>query len=323
MARRKANEEEYEDEYEEEYAEETIVESISTASWRRMILVPLILVLFGFGSWMLWKKYSEEVLNHSSYILDASNISYTSEPEWLGNRNIGEEVIELGSLESKKIHEPGLSVGIGSAFMLHPWVKEVDRVRLHYPAKIEVVLTYRKPVAFVVMPVDIYDDGKARIMPIDSEAVVLPPEDFTPELAQAFPRIDVGDTQPIGRDFGTGWGDPVVADAAKIAELLVEDWGELKDVLYQIQLNPRPTSTSAHADFDILGRPGAGPNGGTLVFHWGRAPGDEQSDEPPAQTKYKALKQWVEDARTNELPLDGIDLRSIRNLQAAKSRLYR
>lgn len=323
MGRRRVAEEdeyEYEDEYEEELPEGgSVADRFASASWRRAALLPLILILFGFGAWMIWKKYSDEVLNHPSYRLTLEDIDYTPEPEWL-KRKILPEVIELGSLEAKKIHDSGLAVTVGGAFALHPWVKDVERVRLHYPAKLEAVLSYRRPVAFVVMH-DSRRDGKFRINPVDEEAVWLPPNDCTPEFARGFPRIDVGDTRPVAE--GTGWGDPAVVDAAKIAELLMQDWNELKDVLYQIQLNPRPLSASTRSDFDIVGRPGDGPNGGTLVIHWGHAPGEEQSGEPSASVKFEALKQWVADAKGNGLPIDQIDLRRMEEAQAAKAGVLR
>lgn len=316
MARRKAKDEEFEDEYEEEYTGGSFIDAFSSASWRRIFVLPLILILFGFGSWMLWKKYRDDVLNHASYKLDAKSIKYTPEPEWL-KRDILDEVVKLGSLESKKSHETGLTVQVRGAFVHHPWVKEVERVRIHYPAKLEVVLTYRKPVAMVALPDDDPDDGEAWILPIDADAVLLPSRDFSPEFAQTFPRINVGNTKPVGRD-GASWGDPVVADAAKLAELLYAEWESLKDVLYQIQLNSRPTSTGTAADFDIRGRSGVGPEGHDLLIHWGRAPGKEQASEPTAKAKFEALRDWVNDARINGLPIDEIDLRTVRLIQAFK-----
>jgi hypothetical protein len=214
MARR-GDEEEYEDGYEEEYEGNSLIEFLSSTSWRRAVVVPLILLLFGFGSWMMWKKYRDEVLNHSSYCLDPNNIQYTEEPEWLP-RKILAEVVKLGSLEAKKINEQGLTVHVASAFEHHPWVKKVDRVVPYYPAKLVVELSYREPIAVVVRPFEA--DGKAWIdfYPIDAEAVLLPSDDFSKERVREFPRIDVGNTLPAGL-AGSCWGDEMVADAAKIA----------------------------------------------------------------------------------------------------------
>lgn len=317
MARRR-DEEEYEDEYEEEYEGGSFVDRFASASWRTAIVVPLILILFAFGSWMIWKKYRDQVLDHSSYSLDPTNITYTAPPEWIQG-DILEDVVKLGSLEKKRIHDTGLTVQVASAFEHHPCVKRVERVRISYPAKLNVELTYREPVAMVALPDDDPTDGDAWILPIDSEAVLLRTSDFTPTLAQSFPRIDVGNTEPSGPE-GSSWGDEAVADAAKIAELLYKDWSSLKEVLYQVELSSQSTSTARAGDFDIRGRPNLGPDPPGLLIHWGRAPGKEQVGEPTAKAKLEKLKQWVNEAKLNgRLPIGEIDLRSVRALQASKA----
>lgn len=318
MARRKDDEEEYEDEYEEEYEGGSVVDRFSSASWRRIVLIPLILILFGFGAWTIWKKYRDKVLAHPSYALDPQNIKYTDPPAWITG-DILEDVVKLGSLEEKRIHDTGLTVQVASAFEHHPCVKRVERVRIAYPAKLSVELTYRTPIAMVALPDDDPNDGEAWILPIDAEGVLLRSEDFTPEFAQSFPRIDVGNTEPSGPP-GSGWGDEAVADAAKIAEVLYEDWDTLKDVIYQVELSAQSSSMSMNGDFDVRGRPDLGPRPPGLLIHWGRAPGHEQAGEPTAKAKLAKLKQWVNDARmTGRLPIGEIDLRSVKALQSAKS----
>ena len=87
---------------------------------------------------------------------------------------------------------------------------------------------------------------------------------------------------PAG-DHGTSWGDPIVADAAKLAELLYDDWANLGSVLYQIERSSQPNSSKSSPDFDIRGRPDLGPSPPGLLVHWGRARGKEcrESRPPP------------------------------------------
>ena len=167
----------------------------------------------------------------------------------------------------------------------------------------------------VALPDDDPSDGEAWILPIDGSGTLLPAEDFTPEFAQSFPRIDVGNTIPTG-PVGSAWGDEVIADAAKIAELLYRDWQALGDVLYQVERSSQPTSTTLAADFDITGRPDTAAQ--QLVIHWGRAPGEEQAGEPTAKAKLVKLKEWVNDAKLRgQFPAREIDLRSVRVMQAS------
>jgi len=315
MARRRAEEDEFEEEYEEEYEGGSIADAFASSSWRRAIIVPLILVLFGFGTWMLWKRNRDNVFGHSSYQLAPENIAYTLPPDWI-KRDILGEVLKLGSLEAKGIHDDGVTAQVAGAFEHHPWVKEVERVRIMHPAKLQVKLTYRSPVAMVTLPDDNPDDDEALMLPIDESAVQLPWEDFTEDFANdGFPRIDVGNTYPTG-PVGSIWGDKVVEHAAKIAEVLHADWANLKDVLHRIERSSQPTSTSDKTDFDIIGKPSAKSGHPMLIVHWGRAPGEEQAGEPTAKSKLKRLKEWVNDAKlSGYAPVGEIDLRSVRSMQ--------
>jgi len=159
------------------------------------------------------------------------------------------------------------------------------------------------------------------LQPIDGEGVALPGYDshskqdyIAPEFAQLFPRIFVGQTLPLG--LGVGWGDPVVVEAAKLAEFLQADWPTLRHVLYQIQLNSQPTSTVSSPKFVILGRPHPGGEPDLLV-HWGRAPGKESAGEPSAKVKLAKIKDWLADPQRGGSPLTGeIDVSSIRAISA-------
>ena len=157
------------------------------------------LLLFGFGSWFAWKKYGSEVRAHSSYKLGPESIVFNDPPDWL-HRDILAEVVELGSLESRNSTEADVSLQVRNAFMLHPWVKDVDRVRVFYPAKLEAVVVYRHPVAMVALPPSYDPSGKPLygMIAIDEEGTLLPKEDFHNRLdfAESFPRIDVGNTLP-------------------------------------------------------------------------------------------------------------------------------
>lgn len=310
MADEEEVDEEFEEEYEEDYEGGSLVNAFASTSWRRVVVFPLILVLFAVGVWFLWKRNRDRVFAHHSYKLDPRNIEYTSPPDWI-NRDILEEVLECGSLETKGIHDEGITVQVAGAFEHHAWVKEVERVRIVYPAQLQVELSYRKPVAMVKLPPPRDPEKPQRMWPIDASAVRLPSQDFTEEFAHlSFPRIDVGASHPTGL-IGSIWGDKVVEDAAKLAELLHDDWETLGQIVYRIVRSSEPTSSAMSVDFDIVGY-GDDP----LVVHWGRAPGKEQAGEPSAQAKINKLKEWFRQAKVEGyVPVSEIDLRSMRLLQ--------
>ena len=299
------DEDEVEDEGEDDGSQRSSVfTSLPDASQRRAVLVPLILVLFGFGAWLMWKRYGDQVLAGDSFRFDPYKIHYTDPPKSLASRNILEEVVQIGSLDAVELHQPELVLQVVNAFELHPWVKRVVRVRKRYPPKMSVEVSYRSAVAMVALPPR---KGRYFLQPIDEEAVILPDEDFNGEQARNYPRIDLG-RGCQGIPDGAGWGDPVVIDAARIAKLLYHDWEELGEVLYEIRLGTQPLSASSSADFDIRGRPGTPHEG--LLFHWGRAPGNEQVGEPNAESKLANLRRWVTDAKLATHPVRReIDLR--------------
>jgi|GEM_PF-6435977 len=153
-----------------------------------------------------------------------------------------------------------------------------------------------RAVAMVVLSDDNPNDNEALLLPIDRYSVLLPPEHFTPKLAQGYLRIDVAKTFPRG-PIGVKWGDWRVADAAKIAALLQADWHELKDVLYQIELLNKEDE-SGSPEFVIRSRAEASEPPSVSV-RWGRAPGKELENERTPDAKLRRLKKWVGELREN------------------------
>ena len=180
----------------------------------------------------------------------------------------------------------------------------------------------------VILPNPDPEELETKMLPIDANSVQLPWEDLSEDeeyANTAFPQIDVGNGFPTG-PVGSLWGDKLIEHAAKLAEILHADWDHFGDVLVRIERSSQPTSTTAAADFDIVGRsrPGHPP----LVVHWGRAPGEEQVGEPSAVSKLNHLRKWVNEAKIKGYNTVGeIDLRSTSiiqdSLQAARKESIR
>ena len=64
MARRHEDEE-----YEEEHEGNSLVRVLTDPAWRRTAMIPLILVLFAGGAFLMWRRYADEVLGHKTYAL--------------------------------------------------------------------------------------------------------------------------------------------------------------------------------------------------------------------------------------------------------------
>lgn len=86
------------------------------------------------------------------------------------------------------------------------------------------------------------------LLPIDSEGVLLPSEDFSPKEAEAYPRLGGIKSIPVG-PVGTKWGDPRVDDNAQIAAVLIGDWARLK--LYRIVASPAPVGGGTERGLEL------------------------------------------------------------------------
>src|SRR5690606_21763453 len=144
-------------------------------------------------------------------------------PAWI-HTDIKTEVIRDASLDGAlSILDDGLTRRIANAFELHPWVARVHRVSKRHPARVEVDLVYRQPVAMVAV--------SGGLWPVDADGTLLPSEDFSPAEARKYPRIARVESHPAN-PAGKNWGDVHVVGAAQIARALAPHWQNLK--LYRV-----------------------------------------------------------------------------------------
>jgi hypothetical protein len=175
---------------------------------------------------------------------------------------------------SLSLLDDDLTKRLANAFSLHPWVARVERVSKHHPARVEVHLIYRRPVAMV--------EVSGGLLPIDEDGILLPSADFSPAEAKQYPRISRVESHPSG-PVGTNWGDSGVSGGAKIASILGDRWKRLS--LYRI-LAPVHTIADEYVDrytYELT------THAGTRLL-WGRPPGNEPTGEPKASEKVAQLE---------------------------------
>lgn len=260
------------------------------------------------AAFFAWKHWAQPVINVGQYQLTPDNVQISSTPPWIRS-DIKAEVFRDGSLSESSALETDLTPRIAHAFEMHPWVDEVRRVSKEAPANVIVDLVYRQPIAWVEVPEGMFGQQGQAALPIDSQSVLLPQSDFTPDDLGLFIRIDVENLSMCG-PTGTPWGDPRVAGAAAIATILGEQWRELG--LYEIKALADYSHPNAPATtrYELIT-----PKEKRLV--WGSAPGSEVQGEPPATTKARMLREYVQrrgplDQDTKVLNLDLRNPESIR-----------
>ena len=231
------------------------------------VALTVVSVAGGVG-YVVWRQVREHVLAGSEYRVDPSKIVVTPPPAWI-HSEIKAEVIRDASFDGPlSILDTELTVRMATAFAAHPWVAHVERVSKHYPSGLDIVLSYRKPVAMVEV-----QDGA---LPVDVEGVVLPTADFSPGEAEHYPRIGEILTTPGG----------AVTGAAQIADALANDWSALK--LFRIVPAGRKTGGRGGVEYGFALYTHAGTR-----IEWGRAPSTDLPGEVPVVEKIAKLKKYA------------------------------
>ncbi|MCX7421467.1 MAG: hypothetical protein NT013_18245 [Planctomycetia bacterium] len=219
-----------------------------------------------------------DLRQNSQYRFETSQIVVTSPPHWVPH-DVVEQVVKRAGLPAEmSLLDGSVTQRVAAAFERYSWVKGNVRVRTSIPARIEVDVEYREPVAMV----SVSNGPKSGLFPIDVDAIVLPGADFPPAEIAKYPLIENVSAGPLGR-AGTEWGDARVLGAARLAVLLRQNWKEfgLKSVRV-----PSASESQVAADeltYQLL------TSGGSRIV-WGRAPGSRHPGELPAEKKIDRLK---------------------------------
>lgn len=182
---------------------------------------------------------------------------------------------------------------MANAFAAHPWVKAVVRVRRSIPARLDVELVYRQPVAMVQLQEWLY--------PVDRDGVTLPAEDFSAAQARGYPLITNVVSTPQGAS-GLPWGDEVVEHAAQLAAILVRRpegddavtyWSQFGLAEIRVPRRDRADVSADELNFQLI------TQGGSRVI-WGRPPATDHPGELEVDQKIGRLEYLMR--------LGGLDL---------------
>jgi hypothetical protein len=253
------------------------------------IAIAVLVLMAGGGSYAVWQQVRSHVLNAAEYQIEPDKITISALPPWI-HTDIKKEVLHEAAFDGPlSLVDTELTVHVAGAFAAHPWVAHVNRVSKRFPAGLDVVLLYRRPVAMVEV------EKGTGALPVDVEGVVLPTQDFSAEDAEAYLRIGEIRTTPSGAT-GERWGDPAVTGAAQVAAALADDWKELG--IYRIvPSGQRSGKIGVEYIFSLVTR-------GGMQIRWGRAPATDLPGELPAVEKISQLKRY---AKQNNGTLDQPD----------------
>lgn len=225
----------------------------------------------------VWRYAHEQMRRDARYLVRVEDIQLVPAPPAWVRTDLRRDVLGEGSLdEPLSILEPKLAQQVTQAFQLNPWVAKVERVAKLPPARLEVRLTYRRPVCMVETP--------RGLAPIDIHGILLPGEHFSPLESQNFPRLVGIRTAPLG-PVGTAWGDPLAPGGARIAALLIDHW----QALGLRAIVPVSGANGLHApeqSYDLY------TLAGTRLI-WGSPPGNEPPGESSAAEKLARMQKYA------------------------------
>lgn len=245
--------------------------------YRPATLATAAVVVLGVLCLPVLRQFLPDLAEDASYRLPAKRIEITQPPHWVP-QNLVEQVVERAGLpEELRLLDEDLARDVAQAFALYPWVEEVVSVQKAFPAAVRVQINYRKPVAMVQVKLGLY--------PVDGRGVLLPPQDFSPADARQYPLILAVVSTPQG-PAGSGWGDPVVVDAAQLAAELAPVWKKLKLAAIVCPRPGRPAGSTADEGYLLT------TSGGSQIV-WGRGPASNDPGELSTEQKIGRLTEYA------------------------------
>ena len=253
------------------------------AQWlaRPRILVWLALVVAAVSCrpWVCRQLSSLE--SREEYRLTAHDIHVTEPPHRPAVEFVQSVLAQSRSARNPSILAPQLTQRLARAFSRQPWVAKVVSVRKRPARQVIVELKYREPVAAVRMNSGIY--------PIDAESVLLPPRDFAPVDTESLLPIANIRSLPAG-SAGEVWGDPIVAGAAGIAEILSVGDGNGQPLWKRLGVSSihGPSPAEGVMPYQLV------TDRGSRII-WGRAPSVTHPGELSPQLKVARLEKYFHD----------------------------
>ncbi|MCA9269252.1 MAG: hypothetical protein KDA41_12310, partial [Planctomycetales bacterium] len=145
------------------------------ARYRPLLMVGLVVGFFA-GAVALWRAYGDQITarNAAQYRVTLEGLQTSEQPAWIKSSVRDEVFADAGwDKQPLSILEPDVTVRVARAFEQHTWVARVVRVTKGRPARMDVEVQYRRPIAMV----EVEFQGQNGLLPVDGEGILLPPED--------------------------------------------------------------------------------------------------------------------------------------------------
>lgn len=272
---------------------------------RQILWSALVFLIFCGLFQVLWWSWGHRLDNEPDARIRLQNIHVLEPPRWIESRFVQEALgknpdlavlkTDAGTKSSFSIHTPRLAKELAIAFESHPWTERVESIRLEYPAKITAKIVFRRPVAVVAAPKELYSEFSGGGFPIDANGVLLPVEYFQKDPALMYNYLWIeGITSAPMRSYGEPWNDPLVIEAAMFADYL-RDVGQTMSIR-RIIVREKPNREPGGL-YDLV------TIQGTRIY-WGEFPlsGNLQAKNlGSSPTRFNKIKDAVVAAQENKI----------------------
>jgi hypothetical protein len=272
-------------------------------SSRNLFVILVLFCLPVIGVFLAWAKWGPTITSQPRFVLTGESLEIPAQPGWI-HADVKSEVIRDGSLTGMSILDPDLTKKIVRAFELHTWVAKVDWVGKRPGSdspRVIVKLRYREPAVMVKTT-----KGYHGFWPVDTDGVLLPPNEFSPNQTHSYLRVFAGESLPAG-PVGTSFGDEGVVGAAKIAAAFRDSWRRIGLEWIKVDRGmsgrsnqPTPPSyvllpagSRPQTDSPHQWTSTSGQDSPHVEIRWGSAPEYERVGEAKAAEKITRLKHFV------------------------------
>ena len=247
---------------------------------RLPLVVIALLTLIGGGIYAYWRHVAPTIAARDEYRLTADRILITPTPDWIAT-DVKEEVLREGSLDQGlSVLDVDLDKRLKDAFEMHAWVRSVDRVAKCMPVGVKIAITFRRPVAAVVVP----GHGGKVLSPVDADGVRLPNEGMRPDALRILPRIAGPTGQPV---VGQAWREKGVLDGCRLAAYLAPTWIDLH-LVDIVPATQEIYQQKQYFMYELVTR------GGTRIV-WGAAPNTGPPGESSPAAKLSRLRRFIDE----------------------------
>jgi len=182
-------------------------EELAAQTALRALLVAFILV----GGYLLVKEMKTFVCQLERFQVSPATLTFTALPSWVTPK-VQQQLAYIPDLPERfSILEPNLATRVAQAYERNPWVAEVRAVERHFPNRLTLALSLRRPVAAVRYRGSYYlADGEANRLPLRFRS--------WPQPEYRLPIVTGALTEPPRS--GAQWQDEAVRAGCAVAQLL-------------------------------------------------------------------------------------------------------